>query len=93
MILDFRLLYHFPERGLKHELDRQSPSGLQLSPLPLPREGIETHKRPELCNCFCESPLPLPREGIETFVLVFSPLKAKTSPLPLPREGIETPLH
>ena len=38
----FRLLYHFPERGLKPlgaEIDEMT---FVWSPLPLPREGIET---------------------------------------------------
>ncbi len=36
------LLYHFPERGLKHLLVSNLPAQLRTSPLPLPREGIET---------------------------------------------------
>ncbi len=43
------------------------PSG---SPLPLPREGIETYAI--IVRIVVErlgSPLPLPREGIETFLL------------------------
>ena len=39
-----------------------------MSPLPLPREGIETllHSRPAPADELFMSPLPLPREGIET---------------------------
>jgi hypothetical protein len=60
-----------------------------MSPLPLPREGIETRTATSMgALSNFKSPLPLPREGIET-VLTFFALKTE-SPLPLPREGIET---
>ena len=39
--LAYSLLYHFPERGLKLKLPSLARSSL-ASPLPLPREGIET---------------------------------------------------
>ena len=41
----FSLLYHFPERGLKLSPITQQGFYLVRSPLPLPREGIETCHR------------------------------------------------
>ncbi len=61
------LLYHFPERGLKLLiLYLKSDVETCGSPLPLPREGIETKCLPSLLVVIDQSPLPLPREGIET---------------------------
>ena len=62
------LLYHFPERGLKQKVLSLVDLSLKLlSPLPLPREGIETSNIHADLLRQSESPLPLPREGIETF--------------------------
>ena len=51
MLIKYRLLYHFPERGLK---PLGATAGVEVkgfgSPLPLPREGIETN----ICLAYIE---------------------------------------
>ena len=83
------LLYHFPERGLKHDSVNPTDNYRSKSPLPLPREGIETLNPstgvPKL-GCLLYH---FPERGLKHSVriVMFSGIK---SPLPLPREGIET---